>query len=82
MLEGTINAELKKASELSTDPKDTEGFGAFFMQKRDGFVDFLLEFIKQGAGKEPCQRDSKGTGACAVFYTQLRNCERAYGSTK
>ena len=35
-------------------------------------MDLLLQFIKQGAGKEPCQRDSKGTEGRAVCYTRLR----------
>ena len=35
VLEGAINAELKKASELSTDPKDTEGSGAFCYAKKE-----------------------------------------------
>lgn len=45
-------------------------------------MDLLLRFIKQGAGKEPCQRDSKGTEIRAVQHTQLRYCEREYLSTK
>ena len=35
-------------------------------------MDLLLQFIKQGAGKEPRQRDSKGTEGRAVQYTRLR----------
>ena len=45
-------------------------------------MDLLLRFIKQGAGKEPCQRDSKATEVRAVQHTQLRYCEREYLSTK
>lgn len=45
-------------------------------------MDFLPQFIKQGAGKEPCQRDSKGTEGRAVQHTRLRYCEREYLSTK
>ena len=37
VLEGVINAELKRASELSTDPKDTEGSGAFLLCKKEMF---------------------------------------------
>ena len=35
-------------------------------------MDSLPQFIKQGAGKEPCQRDSKGIEDRAVQHTQLR----------
>ena len=41
-------------------------------QKEDDLVDLLLRFIKQGAGKEPCQRDSKGIEGRAAKYTHMR----------
>ena len=83
VLEGVINAELKKGIGAFQGSKGYGRFRCFFvMQKRDVFVDRLLQFIKQGTGKEGCQRDSKGTGTCAVCYTQMRNCKGAYGSTK
>ena len=50
--------------------------------KEDDLVDLLLRFIKQGAGKEPCQRDSKATEVRAVQHAQLRYCEREYLSIK
>ena len=83
VLEGVINAELKKGIGAFHGSKGYGRFRCFFvMQKRDIFVDRLLQFIKQGTGKERCQCDSKGTGACAVCYTQLRNCEKLYLLTK
>lgn len=41
-------------------------------KKENDLVDLLLKFIKQGAGKELCQRDSKGTEGRAVQYMRLR----------
>ena len=41
-------------------------------------MDLLLQFIKQGAGKEPCQRDSKGTEGRAVQHTQLRTLRKYF----
>jgi len=47
-------------------------------QKEDDLVDLLLQFIKLGAGKAPCQRDSKGIEGRAVQHTQLRTLRKYF----